>query len=102
MNQLQKTALSGFMGTNFMTASSALMSAIAGENFREPEHLETMIERLLPHLSRHAKKIAGWGAHYAMGFIFAAIYVELWETGKIRHSLKNGLVLGLVSGVVGF
>ena len=102
MNRVEKIALSGFMGTNFMTASSALMSAIFGENFREPVHLETMISRLAPHLSKHAKKIAGWGAHYAMGFVFAAVYVELWEKKKIKHNLKNALTLGAVSGVLGF
>ncbi|TFF39200.1 hypothetical protein [Mucilaginibacter psychrotolerans] len=102
MNKLQKTALSGFTGTSFMTASSALMSALMGENFREPDHLETMIARLAPQLSKHAKKIAGWGAHYAMGFVFAAVYVQLWETGKIKHTLKNGLILGVVSGVLGY
>jgi hypothetical protein len=102
MNQLQKTVVTGFVGTNFMTASSALMSALMGENFREPEHLETMISRLAPHLSKHAKKIAAWGAHYAMAFVFAATYIELWETGKIKHSIKNGVILGAVSGVLGF
>jgi hypothetical protein len=102
MDQLQKTALSGFIGTSFMTASSELMSVLMGENFREPEHLETMISRLVPHLSAHAKKIAGWGAHYAMGFVFAAVYVQLWESKKIKHSLKNGLILGALSGVLGF
>jgi hypothetical protein len=102
MNRIEKIALSGFMGTNFMTASSALMSVVFGENFREPNHLETMIGRLAPHLSKHAKKIAGWGAHYAMGFVFAAVYVELWETKKIKHNFKNALILGAVSGVLGF
>ncbi|MBD1367559.1 hypothetical protein IDJ77_27370 [Mucilaginibacter sp. ZT4R22] len=102
MNKLQKTALSGFIGTSFMTASSELMSVLVGENFREPDHLETMIARLAPHRSKQTKKIAGWGAHYAMGFVFAAVYVELWETRKIKHSLKNGLILGVVSGVLGY
>jgi hypothetical protein len=102
MNQLQKTVFSGFIGTSFMTASSALLSELMGENFREPDHLETMIKRLAPYLSGHAKKIAAWGAHFAMGFVFAAIYVELWETKKIKHTLKNGLILGAVSGVLGF
>jgi hypothetical protein len=36
-----------------------------------------------------------------MGFIFAAVYVELWETKKIEHSIKNGIILGLFSGVLG-
>jgi hypothetical protein len=72
-----------------------------GENYREPEHLATMISRIAPGLSKNAAKIAGWGAHVAMGFIFASVYVELWETRKIKHTIVNGLVLGLVSGLLG-
>ncbi|TWR31551.1 hypothetical protein FPZ43_03500 [Mucilaginibacter pallidiroseus] len=102
MNRLGRIAATDFMGTNIMTLSSELMSLLAGENFSEPDHLETMISRLAPALSKHSKKIAAWGAHYAMGFIFAAIYVELWETGKIKRNIRNGLVLGVISGVAGF
>lgn len=102
MNQVSKTAISAVVGTSFMTANSYLMSEIFDENFREPQHLATMIGRLAPKLSKHAKRLAGWGAHYAMGFVFATIYVELWETRKIKHSLVNGIALGAVSGVLGF
>ncbi|MBB5394750.1 hypothetical protein [Mucilaginibacter sp. AK015] len=102
MNQAAKTALSAIGGTSVMTLSSHLMSEIFGENFREPQHLATMIGRLAPALSKNAKQIAGWGAHFAMGFVFAAVYVELWETRKIKHTILNGVILGLVSGVLGF
>lgn len=102
MNQLSKTLISGIAGTTIMTADSALMSKMFGENYREPEHLATMIKRLAPGLSRRTNQIAGWGAHYAMGLVFAAVYVELWETKKIRHSIGSGLLLGVISGVLGF
>ena len=100
MDKIAKTAISGFTGTTFMTASSALLS-LMGQDFREPEHLSTMISRMAPFLSKRAKVIAGWGAHYGMGFVFAAVYVELWETRKIDHTVKNGLILGVLSGLVG-
>ncbi len=102
MNQAEKTVLAGMAGTSVMTISSELMSRLFEENFREPEHLSTMIGRLAPKLSKQAKDIAGWSAHYAMGIVFAAVYVELWESKKIKHSIKNGLILGAVSGVLGF
>jgi hypothetical protein len=101
VDKLSKIAISGIAGTTVMTAGSELMSLLAGENFSEPDHLQTMISRLAPHLSKHAKKIAGWGAHYAMGLIFAAVYVELWETKKIKHTIKNGIILGAISGLLG-
>jgi hypothetical protein len=93
MNKLTRIGLTGIAGTTVMTAGSELMSLLFKENFREPEHLETLISRLAPHLSKHAKKI---------GLVFAAIYVELWETKKIKHSVMNGLILGAFSGILGF
>lgn len=100
LNKVEKTALSGFIGTSFMTAGSAVMS-LAGQDFREPEHLSTMVSRMAPFLSKRAKVLAGWGGHYAMGLVFASVYVELWESRKIEHHLKNGLILGVFSGIIG-
>ncbi|WP_449437101.1 hypothetical protein [Pedobacter steynii] len=101
MDQVSKTVLTGIGGTTAMTAGSALMSRMMKENYKEPEHLRTMIARLAPFHSRQAKVIAGWGAHYAMGFVFAAVFVELWQKGTIKHNLRNGLMLGLASGLLG-
>ena len=101
MNKVEKIAITGVAGTLVMTADSFLMSLLMDENFREPEHLATMIGRLVPKLSKQAQMIAGWGAHIAMGIVFASVYVELWETKKIKHSIKNGIILGIVSGVLG-
>ena len=101
MRKLAKTLISGFAGTSFMTASSALMSLLPHENFKEPEHLATMTGRLAPFMSKKAQILAGWGEHYAMGFVFAAVYIELWETRKIKHTIRNGVVLGLLSGMLG-
>jgi hypothetical protein len=102
MNRAEKIVVTGVAGTTVMTANSYIMSLLMDENFREPEHLSTMIARLLPHLSKQAKVIAGWGAHFAMGIVFATIYVELWETRKIEHTIKNGIILGILSGLLGF
>ena len=101
MNKVEKTLISGFTGTTFMTAASALMSLLPHENFKEPEHLATMIGRLAPFLSKESKVLSGWAAHYGMGFVFAAVYVELWESRKIEHTIKNGIILGVLSGLLG-
>src|SRR3982751_5441884 len=102
MDRLIKTAVSGLAGTAVMTAGSELFSVIFKENFREPQHLETLISRLGPSMSKHTKTIAGWGAHVAVGFVFAAVYVELWENGTLKHNVKNALILGTLSGILGF
>ena len=101
MNKLGKTLISGATGTSFMTAASALMSLIPKEEFREPDQLEKLVGRILPSFSPRAKVIAGWSAHYGMGMVFAAVYVDLWEKGQIDRSIRNGLVLGAISGLAG-
>jgi Na+/proline symporter len=100
MNKPAKIVLSGIMGTNVMTLFSYLISALAKENFSEPEHLSTMINRLAPGISKKWLKVAGWGAHYAVGILFAAVYAELWENGTIKPSVRNGLVIGALSGAI--
>ncbi len=102
MNKAEKTIVSGVAGTAVMTIGSYLMSELADENFREPEHLAILISRLVPGLSKHAKTIAGWGAHFAMGLVFASVYVHLWETKAIKHTIKNGVIMGAFSGVLGY
>jgi hypothetical protein len=100
MNKPVKIALAGIMGTNVMTLFSYLVSALAKENFSEPDHLSTMINRLAPGISKKWLKVAGWGAHYAVGILFAAVYAELWENGTIKPSVKNGLMIGVLSGAI--
>lgn len=101
MNRIEKILIAGGTGTSVMTASSALMSLLPKEEFREPDQLEKLVGRLLPFLSPKGKTMAGWAAHYGMGMLFSAVYVELWESGKVKPNVKTGLVLGGVSGVVG-
>lgn len=101
MNRLEKTLITGIVGTSFMTAASALMSLLPKEEFVETDRLKKMVARLTPFLSKRAQVIASWSAHYGVGILFAAIYVDLWEKGKIEPSLKNGVILGAISGLVG-
>ncbi len=101
MNNLEKTLIAGGVGTSLMTASSALLSLLPKEEFREPKQLAKLIGRILPFMSDKAQIITGWGAHYAMGFLFAAVYIELWEKNEIKHNIKNGIILGFLSGLLG-
>ncbi|HEY9195984.1 MAG TPA: hypothetical protein VIM77_06950 [Mucilaginibacter sp.] len=93
------TVISGITGTAMMTLFSYLLSHAAKENFSEPEHLSTMIHRLAPQISKDKSRIMGWNAHFAVGLGFSAAYVKLWEDKKIKPSLTNSLLLGLLSGV---
>ncbi|MEO6524862.1 MAG: hypothetical protein ABIN91_24465 [Mucilaginibacter sp.] len=99
MNKAEKIILSGIMGTNCMTMFSYIVSALSKKNFSEPEHLSTLINRA-PGSSKKTNRIAGWSAHYAVRVLFAAVYVELWQTGQIKHTLKNGIIMGALSGIL--
>lgn len=99
MNKLEKIAVTGVTGTSFMTLFSYLVSHIERENFSEPEHLGTLIHRLLPG-TKKLNQVQGWAAHYAVGLLFATVFTELWERQKAKPSLKNALLLGGISGAL--
>jgi hypothetical protein len=99
MNKLEKIAVAGIAGTSFMTLFSYLVSVIEKENFSEPEHLGTLIHRLLPG-TKKLNQAQGWVAHYAVGWLFATAFIELWERKKLKPSLKNALLLGGISGAL--
>lgn len=88
----------GVIGTTFMTLFSYLMSYKKRKNFKEPETLSDLAERLFPDVKRKYIEIACWNVHYAVGVFFAAIYAALWEQGKLKPGIKSALLLGAASG----
>jgi len=88
------------MGTSVMTSFSHLLSDLYKEDFSEPRHLSVMLKRLAPGISKKWAFIAGWGAHYAVGVLFASVYAELWRSGKLRPTLATGAILGALSGAI--
>jgi glucan phosphoethanolaminetransferase (alkaline phosphatase superfamily) len=90
----------GITGTTFMTLFSYLISVADGENFSEPERLGQLAERLLPKLSKEQGQALGWLGHYAVGLLFALVYVELWRRRRPKSSIKNNLLVGAVSGLI--
>ena len=100
MNKAANTILSATAGTTMMTLFSYLVSLATDKNFSEPEHLGTMMHRLVPGTSKTQTQFAGWGAHYVVGLLFVLAYRELWKTGKIKKTIVNGLILGALSGAL--
>lgn len=96
----KEVLISGITGTTFMTLFSYLVSIAENENFSEPERLGQLMRNLYPVLSKKEKLLAGWTAHYLVGLIFSAIYVQLWEKKKLEPSFKNNLIIGGTSGMV--
>lgn len=100
MNKTINNVAAATVGTTMMTLFSYMVSLATDKNFSEPEHLTTMLYRLAPGLSKKHSRFAGWGAHYAVGLLFVLVYQELWKTGKIKKSIRNGIALGVLSGAL--
>src|SRR5690554_4222684 len=98
--QTKKIFFAGILGTSAMTLFSYLVSKRKNKNFREPELLGQLIERLPNKPSNLSAQIAGWGIHYAIGISFMACYSEIWERTGIKPTLASGTFLGVANGVV--
>ena len=96
-----KILLSAVVGTSAMTLFSYLVSESKDKNFREPEILSQMIERLPKGYSKPPADVTGWCTHYAIGILFVAFYNELWKETKIKPSLPSGAIFGALSGLAG-
>lgn len=84
-----------------MTLFSYVTSTIKKENFKEPELLGMLLYDILPHLKKQHRDIIGWNLHYLVGLTFAFLYAKIWEDSGIKPTLKSGLILGALSGILG-
>jgi hypothetical protein len=100
MNKSSNLIASAAAGTTMMTLFSYLVSLAADKNFSEPEHLGTLMHRLVPCSSKKTTQVVGWTTHYAVGLLFVLAYQELWKTGKIKKTVANGIILGALSGAL--
>jgi hypothetical protein len=100
--QPPKTLISAVVGTSAMTIFSYLVSRTENKNFREPEILGQLVDRLPTRTSKNFAQVAGWGAHYAAGMVFEVLYAELWKRdNKIKPTVASGALLGAASGLAG-
>ena len=93
--------LPALVGTSAMTLFSYLVSESKHENFREPDVLRQLIQRLPTTGSNDSAQLTGWGGHYATGLLFVFGYHQLWKQKKIKPSIVSGAMLGAASGLAG-
>ncbi|MGE5943964.1 MAG: hypothetical protein ACM31G_06455 [Flavobacteriales bacterium] len=101
MMHIGKTLISAIVGTTAMTLFSYIVSESKNKNFREPEVLGQLVERLPNKISNKSAQITGWGTHYAIGILFMLIYTKLLEQTKAKTSLTSGTLLSITSGLTG-
>jgi len=42
----------------------------------------------------------GWLGHYGVGLLFSLVYVNLWQSGKLKPDFRTNLWLGGLSGLL--
>ncbi len=84
-----------------MTAFSYGASRHERKQFREPELLNKLLDRMPGSPAIPTKSPAGWLVHYGVGIFFTTVYDQLWQRNIGKPTLANGLLLGTISGLVG-
>lgn len=87
--------------TTAMTLFSYTISASFRKLYKEPVLLTYILTQLKAELSPKVKTILAWLIHYSIGLIFVIIYHFLWIHTILKLTFFNGLLLGMVSGIVG-
>lgn len=94
--------LSGSIGgTSLMSLFSYLISDSKHKNFKEPEILGELLNRIAPDLSEKQANLAGWALHFGAGAAFTTIYDQIWEKTSIKPDIKSGAIMGAISGLIG-
>lgn len=99
---LANLVMANLAGTSAMTAYSYWKSYREEEQFEEPEMLGKMLHRLLPQtIAIGPSQVAGWVAHYTVGFLFNITYGLLWKKSNLKPDIASGMLLGIPSGMIG-
>jgi hypothetical protein len=99
--KISQTIAAAALGTTVMTLFSYLISSAKKKQFREPELLQALLQKLPVQIAPGTAKASGWLIHYSVGFSFCAIYDAIWKHRPSRVSIANGIMLGGISGLAG-
>lgn len=95
-----KIITADIVATSCMTLFSHVVSELKGKQFNEAEILSELLNRVSP-LTKQQTRVAGWTSHYAIGLVFAALYVQYLKIAGKRPNVINGSVFGALSGLGG-
>ena len=102
MGHIGKILISALTGTVFMTLYSYRISRKEKKQYREPELLNKLTDRLPEKTNLSGYQPAtGFILHYIAGIAFVSSYIPVWRNTAMQADLKSGITLGLLSGLVG-
>jgi hypothetical protein len=97
MKNTKAILYAGVIGTTMMTIFSYILSAKRKKNFKEPQLLHTMINRM-PGVKEKDIPLAGWLAHYASGVGWALLFAILFKKREKNITLYHEIIFGLCNG----
>lgn len=97
--KIENVLLSALAGTAAMTLFSYTVSTKKNKNFKEPELLGKMVDRVVPEVGKPASQVAGWMLHCSTGLFFAFVYDLLLKNTKVKSNIPNGILIGGANGV---
>jgi hypothetical protein len=97
--EIRNVIAAGLVGTSAMTIFSYLVSEKKDKNFKEPELLGKMVNRLIPGMDKEGSEAAGWAMHYAVGIFFAALYYSILKKAGSNPAMIKGLLYGGITGL---
>lgn len=90
------------MATIAMTAFSYSFSYIFKGNFKEPQLLNYLLDKLPKNPTSICREhIYGWLIHISTGILFVVIFKIVTNSVIIELSLWNGILVGLLAGIFG-
>jgi hypothetical protein len=87
---------SGILGTLVMTLFSYISPLFSIPKMRELDYLNILISK-----DNESHIHTAWAVHNLVGVTFSMVYALLWTFGIGKPDLKNGTVLGALSGLLG-
>lgn len=97
----QAIITSATTGILCMSLFSYVLSIRKNKQFKEPEILGILINRLLDRKNRTLSHIGGWAIHYFVGLLFTTTYDMIWKSTRVKPVLSHSIALGAFSGLVG-
>jgi hypothetical protein len=89
----------GLVATTAFTLFSYALSKALNKNFKEPELLGNMLDALEPAIDNDKAIFTGWVMHYVVGCGIAAGYSIMLKNTTLQPSVKNGLIVGAITGI---
>ena len=91
----------GILATAAMTATSYIFSYLFHGNFKEPQLLNYLLDKLPTGHARFSREhVIGWVIHFSIGCFFILVIKLLQSHFSISYTLETAIIFGIVAGTI--